>query len=122
VPEVPVPEAAASLPEALVDARMVWMTAPSEAVALALVRALVSERLAACGTLIPGARSVYRWQGAVQDEPEVLIVLKTQAELVPALTARALELHPYEVPEVLSVAVADGSCAYLRWIAESTGS
>ncbi len=104
------------------DALMVWMTAPSEPVALDLVRALVDARLAACGTLLPGARSVYRWDGAIQDEPEVLILLKTRAELLPALQARALELHPYEVPEMLAVPVSAGNPAYLRWIADSTGS
>ena len=98
------------------DARVVFVTAPSEAVAVQLTRALVSEGLAACGTLVPGVRSIYRWKGEICDDAEVLVLFKTQAERVHALTERIQALHPYEVPEVLAVPVASGLPAYLDWI------
>ncbi len=98
------------------DARVVFVTAPSEAVAEQLVRAVVSERLAACGTLFPGVRSLYRWKGELCEDTEVQILLKTCAGAVDALTARLVEIHPYEVPEVLAVSVAAGLPAYLSWV------
>ena len=98
------------------DARVVFVTAPSEDVAEALVRAVVSERLAACGTLLPGARSLYRWKGELCEDVEVQILLKTREGTVDALAARLVELHPYEVPEVLAVPVTAGLPAYLAWV------
>jgi len=98
------------------DARVVLVTAPDVAVARALARALVDERLAACGNIVPGVTSIFRWQGAVQEEAEALLVLKTSAERMDALRARVVELHPYEVPEVLALAVDAGNQPYLDWI------
>jgi len=99
---------------------VVLVTCGSEAAAAELARKLVSERLVACGNIVPGIRSIYRWQGAVQEDAEVLLLLKTAAELVPALSARVHELHTYEVPEVVALPVVGGLAAYLAWIAEST--
>lgn len=104
---------------AVSDARVVFVTAPSEAVALDLARALVSERLAACSNLIPGVRSVYRWKGEICDDAEVLLVFKTRAALVDRLAARVAALHPYEVPEVVALPVSSGLPAYLSWIVDS---
>lgn len=97
--------------------RTVLSTAPDEGTGRALASALVDEGLAACVSVIPGVTSVYRWQGELRTEGEVLLLAKTVAELVPALTARLVELHPYEVPEVLTLAVSGGHEPYLAWVA-----
>ena len=99
---------------------IVFSTFPSAEVAATAARTLVDERLCACVTLVPAVRSIYRWQGAVCDEPEVLAIVKTTAERVPALQARLVELHPYEVPEAIAVDVAGGHAPYLAWITGET--
>lgn len=101
--------------------RIVFVTAPTTDVAAGLARALVSERLAACGNLVPGLRSIYAWKGEICDEPEVLLLLKTTADRVDALAARLAALHPYEVPEVVAVPIDAGLPAYLAWIGENVG-
>lgn len=99
---------------------LVLVTTPTPEKAAELARTLVSERLAACGNVVPGLRSIYRWQGAVQDEPEALLLLKTTAARFEQLRDRVLALHPYQVPEVVAVAIEAGSRAYLDWIARET--
>ena len=96
-------------------------TAPDRTVAERIARALVDERLAACVNLLPGITSVYRWQGAVETGEEVLLLAKTVPTQLEALTARIVELHPYEVPEVIALDVSGGLPAYLQWIASETG-
>ena len=81
------------------------------------VRALVDQRLVACGTLLPGARSVYRWQGATEAADEVVVLLKTTQARVAALKAALPTVHPYEVPELLVLPIADGLPPYLAWVA-----
>jgi len=103
------------------DALFVLTTLPNSNVAAELAKTLVGEKLAACANLIPALRSIYRWQGKVQDENEVLVLFKTRRARFEALKARLLELHPYEVPEVLAVPVEDGHAAYLEWLAAETG-
>ena len=83
-------------------------------------RTLVEERLAACGQQLAAIRSVYRWEGAVHDEPEARVALHTRRSLVPAIVARTAELHPYDVPCVIALPLVGGNPAYLRWIAEET--
>jgi periplasmic divalent cation tolerance protein len=83
-------------------------------------RTLVKERLAACGHQIAAIRSVYRWKGEVHDEPEARVALHTRRALVDAITARADELHPYDVPCVIALPLVGGNPAYLRWIAAET--
>ena len=85
-----------------------------------LARTLVGERLVACANLLPPMISVYRWDGDVQQEEERQVVMKTAKTRVPALFKRLRELHPYDVPEFVVLAVADGSEAYLEWIRTST--
>jgi periplasmic divalent cation tolerance protein len=102
------------------DALVVLVTAPSAEKAAELARALVDERLAACGNVVPGLRSIYRWEGKVQDDAEALLVLKTTRARFEALRDRVLALHPYQVPEVLALPVEAGSAAYLAWIAAET--
>lgn len=104
---------------AAVDARVALVTAPDAVSAEALVEALVEEGLAACGNIVGGVTSLYRWEGALERASEVLIILKTTAQAAPRLTARVPELHPYDVPEVLVLAVETGHAPYLTWLGES---
>jgi periplasmic divalent cation tolerance protein len=99
------------------DVVLALTTCADEASAVALVRALVERRLVACGTLLPGARSVYRWRGAVEDTTEVVVLLKTTAARVDALREALPGLHTYEVPELLVFPAAGGLPAYLAWVA-----
>jgi periplasmic divalent cation tolerance protein len=85
-----------------------------------LVRALLAERLVACGTLLPGARSLYHWEGEVTDEAEVVILLKTTAQCLDALGDAFTDLHPYEVPELLVFPSQAGLPAYLGWVRDET--
>jgi periplasmic divalent cation tolerance protein len=103
----------------MTDAILVLVTAPSADKAAELARALVEEQLAACGNIVPGLRSIYRWEGKVHDEAEVLLILKTQGSLFEALRARILALHPYQVPEVLRLGIEAGHTPYLDWIRDS---
>jgi periplasmic divalent cation tolerance protein len=95
-------------------------TAPDADAAERIARALVEERLIACANLLPGVVSLYRWEGEVQREPEVMMLIKTRRSLVRRLEERFAELHPYEVPELLVVGVEDGLPAYCRWVLEQT--
>lgn len=81
-----------------------------------VVRALVEERLIACGNLLPGARSLYRWEGKVQDQPEVVVLMKTRKQDWTALISRLHELHPYRTPECIAVRIAAGAPAYMAWL------
>ena len=83
-----------------------------------IARALVEERLAACVNVVPGVVSIYRWKGKVEQEAELLLVIKTLAPRVEALKARLLELHPYELPEVVVLPIGGGHAPYLAWIEE----
>ena len=102
---------------------VVLVTAPNEEVASAIARTLVEEARIACATLVPRVRSIYRWQGALSDESEVLMVLKAPEREFDALRARIVELHPYEVPEIIRLEVAGGHLPYLDWVlgVHSTG-
>ncbi len=105
----------------MTDALVVLVTTPTAEQATELARALVGERLAACGNVLAGVRSVYRWEGSVHEDAEALLVLKTTRARFEALRERVLALHPYQVPEVLALPVEAGSAAYLAWIAAETG-
>ena len=96
---------------------LVWVAAPDAEQGATLARALVEEHLVACVNVVPGVQSIYWWEGSVQEESEVLLIMKTLARRVDALTARVEALHPYDVPEVVAVDVAGGSTAYLEWVA-----
>jgi periplasmic divalent cation tolerance protein len=104
----------------MTDALVVLVTTPTPEKAAEIARALVEERLAACGNVVPGLRSIYRWQGDVQDDAEALLLLKTTRDRFEALRARVLALHPYELPEVVALPVEAGSAPYLAWIAGET--
>jgi periplasmic divalent cation tolerance protein len=98
---------------------MAIVTAPSHDVADRLVTTIVEERLAACGNIVPGLTSIYRWEGALQRASEVLIIFKTTRAVLAQLMARVEEIHPYDVPEVLAVSVTAGLDAYSAWVAEN---
>lgn len=85
-----------------------------------LVQKLVDERLIACGTILPGATSVYRWEGKVTAADEVVVLLKTRKDRWPALKAAVEAHHPYAVPELLAIPVVDGLKPYLDWVASET--
>lgn len=102
-------------------ALIVYCSCPDAASADAIAASLVDERLAACVTALPGARSTYRWEGRVEQADEVLLMIKTASERLDALTARIRALHPYELPEVIAVEAAGGLAPYLRWVAEQSG-
>src|ERR1051326_8915482 len=84
-----------------------------------LARLLVEQRLAACVNVIPGVRSFYRWQGAIESSDEWLLIAKSSRELFPALSAALEQAHSYDVPEFLARRVVDGASKYLEWLAGS---
>ena len=102
------------------DATVVMTTVATEDEAIALIQVLLERRLVACGTLLPGARSLYRWEDKLADEREVVVLLKTQVARLDALKATFTELHPYKVPELLALPVTAGLSRYLGWIADET--
>ncbi len=100
---------------------VVFITAPNENEAAEIARTLVESRLAACVNIVNNIRSIYLWQGNIEDESEVLMVVKTRKELFSALADKVKELHTYEVPEIIALPVVDGHQDYLKWIHDSTG-
>ena len=94
----------------------------AEAEAESLVDRLLAERLIACANLVGPVRSRYRWQGAVEEASETLLVCKTRTSLLPALQNRVRELHSYDCPEVLTFHADGGLPAYLAWVFEETAS
>ncbi|MGE0545680.1 MAG: divalent-cation tolerance protein CutA [Kofleriaceae bacterium] len=101
--------------------RVVISTFPSIDKAAEVARVLVDEQLVACVNVVPQVRSIYRWQGAVQDDTEALALIKTTVERVAAVTSRLLELHPYDVPEVIALPISAASPAYAAWVRDSVG-
>ncbi len=102
---------------------VVLVTAGSRENASLIAGTLIEERLAACCNILPGLTSVYRWEGRVAEDEEVLLICKTRTEHFPQLERRVRDLHTYDVPEVIQLPVTAGSAPYLAWIDESlTGS
>jgi periplasmic divalent cation tolerance protein len=98
------------------------MTARDRDEARRIAHTLVDEGLAACCNIVGTVESIYRWKGAVEETEEVLVVIKTTAERFDALRERVTQIHSYEIPELIALAVVEGLPEYLRWIAESVGS
>ena len=96
--------------------RLLVSACPDAESAERIATVLVEERLAACVTALPGARSVYRWQGTVERADECVLLIKARADDYPALERRLLALHPYAVPELLALPVLAGNPAYLAWL------
>jgi periplasmic divalent cation tolerance protein len=99
---------------------VVYVTAPL-AEAPPLARALVEQRLAACVSVVPEVRSVYRWEGAVHEDTEALLLIKTTADGLPALLAGVRRLHTYSTPEIIALPVVAGDPAYLAWVVSGVG-
>lgn len=95
------------------------LTGPGSAVLAELGRTLVEEGLAACVNVLPGARSIFRWEGRVEEEDEAVAIVKSVGPLVPAIARRVRELHPYDLPEVLALPTAGGSEAYAGWVRDA---
>ena len=93
---------------------------PNSDTARSIGRTLVEERLAACVNVVGGVLSIYSWKGALHEDDEVLCLIKTSPDRFDRLRARVVELHPYDLPEVMAFAVDDGSRAYLDWVRAST--
>jgi periplasmic divalent cation tolerance protein len=104
-----------------VNACLCYVSLSSHEEALAIGRVLVEERLAAAVNITSGVRSIYRWQGRIEEAPEVLLMAKTRSALVPQLTARVVALHSYACPAVIAVPILGGNPDYLAWIEEQTG-
>ncbi|WGF87675.1 divalent-cation tolerance protein CutA [Marinivivus vitaminiproducens] len=98
-----------------------YITVPTREEAIALGRDLVASRLAACANILPGMMSIYRWQGAIEESPEVVLVVKTTSDLAEEAAARIAARHSYECPSVVFLDIAQGHAPYLQWIAGETG-
>lgn len=100
--------------------RILFSTLDSEEKAREIAHQLVQERLAACVNIVPNVTSVYKWKGAIERTTECLLVMKTADDRVEQLTQRIKELHPYEVPEIISFSVEHGHPPYLDWVVAET--
>jgi periplasmic divalent cation tolerance protein len=98
---------------------IVLTTWPDTEKARSAARVLVEEKLAACGNIVPGVESIYRWEGKVETSAEVLVIFKTVIGAYQRFETRVRALHPYQVPEIVVVRVTDGLPAYLRWVEQS---
>lgn len=101
--------------------RMVFMTASSESEARKIATFLVEENLAACVSIVPKIRSIYRWEGKMAEDEELLLIAKTSEEKFAALSQSVKKLHSYETPEIIAIDIADGLKSYLDWIDENLG-
>jgi len=103
----------------MTDKRIVLCTAGSEEEARKIARHLVEHQLAACVNIVPQIASIYRWQGKVESSREWLLLIKTTVDRFPNVRDAIRELHSYDVPECISLAIDDGSTEYLQWIGDS---
>ncbi len=102
------------------DKSVVWVTVPDHETALSIAHAVVDDKLAACANILPGVTSIYTWQGKKEKSQEELLMIKTRSTLVEAIIAKIKSIHPYEVPEIIAMPIAQGNAAYLQWIEEET--
>lgn len=104
------------MPLNVTDKIVVLSSCPSEIEAAKIGRHLVEQRLAACVTVLPNARSIYRWQGEIEDSLEFILLIKSSREALPKLREELQKIHSYQVPEILALPVVDGPVAYLDWM------
>ena len=102
------------------DVRFCFITAPDAQSARRIARTLVEERLAACVNIVPGVASIYRWEGAVHEDAEQLLLAKTTADRLAALAERLAVVHPYALPELVALTPSGGSARYLAWVRAET--
>jgi len=98
---------------------LVKCNCPEQQTALNIAKQLIDLKLAACVNIMPGALSVYQWQGKLEQDTEYQLQIKTSAELYPLLQAKVIELHPYDIPEIIALPIIDGHQPYLDWIQEN---
>ncbi|HUV14388.1 MAG TPA: divalent-cation tolerance protein CutA [Acidobacteriota bacterium] len=103
------------------ETRIILSTIDDQSKAEEIATSLVSERLASCVNILPRILSIYRWKGQIKKEPETLLIIKTRGDRVDEVISRVAEIHPYEVPEVISLPIEKGHQPYLDWVlAESS--
>ncbi len=102
------------------DYLVVLITAPNESEAVNIAKTIVEEKLAACVNIIKDIRSIYSWQGKIEDDTEVLMIVKTRSDLFYELEKRVKSLHSYTVPEIIALKIKKSSEDYLNWISEVT--
>jgi periplasmic divalent cation tolerance protein len=100
---------------------IILCTCPDPATAERIAETVVGERLAACVNIVPGLTSIYRWEGRMQRDAELLLLIKTRQAVYSLLEARIRELHPYQIPEIIALPIQTGLAAYLDWIVDHTG-
>jgi len=105
----------------MTDKRLVLTTAESQTQARRIADVLIERKLAACVNIVPGVQSIYRWKGKAEEAEEWFMFIKTTADHFEGVRDAIKEMHSYELPECLCLAVEDGSAEYLRWIEESVG-
>lgn len=98
---------------------VVYVTVPKEEEAVKIARALVQERLSACVNIIPSISSIYRWEGKVEEDKELLLIIKTKRATFERLCRRVKELHSYTVPEIIALPIVEGSTDYINWLIDS---
>ncbi len=102
------------------DAMVVYITVPDEKEAVNIAKILIEEKLAGCINIVKDIRSIYKWQGRTEDEPELLLILKSRRRLFERLKNRVKELHSYSVPEIIAIPIIEGSEDYLQWLEKVT--
>jgi periplasmic divalent cation tolerance protein len=98
---------------------LAFSTFPDVETARRIARELVTENLAACANVIPKIKSIYRWQGKIEQEDETLVLFKTTADRFAAFEEKLKSLHPYDVPEIICTPISEGSPAYLQWVRQN---
>jgi periplasmic divalent cation tolerance protein len=101
------------------DYLLVLCTCPTREAAAAIATALLAERLAACVNQLPGVKSMYRWEGRIEEDDELMLLIKTTATRFAEVESMIRSLHPYEVPEIIGLTLTAGSGAYFDWIRNS---
>jgi len=104
------------------DKIVLLSTCETQEEASSIARHLVDKKLAACVNIIAGARSIYRWKGAVEEASEFILLIKSRRDAFPQLRAELAKMHSYEVPEIIALPIVDGSESYLAWIDREIGS
>lgn len=98
---------------------VVFCTVPDENVAEKIAHEVVKRKLAACCNIVPGLRSIYVWKDEIQDDKEMLLLIKTKENVFPELQNAITEIHPYSIPEIISLSIEKGSKNYLNWVEQN---